>query len=97
MLGAKEATLTAFQPDVPSKAGWPPLMLCCSSRVPSSFGPPRCRTVANTLASLPFIFLIAVVSTVCVYWLADLRGGAGYVWVRLDLSCVLCCAAMMPF
>lgn len=38
--------------------------------------------MANTLASLPFIFLIAVVSTVCVYWLANLRGGAGYVWVR---------------
>lgn len=37
-------------------------------------------TVANTLASLPFIFLIAVISTICVYWLADLRPGAGYVW-----------------
>ena len=30
-------------------------------------------TVSNTLASLPFIFLIAVVSTCCVYWCA--RGG----------------------
>ncbi|PSC72150.1 ABC transporter G family member 11-like [Micractinium conductrix] len=36
-------------------------------------------TIANTLASLPFIFLISVVSTVCVYWIADLRGGGEYV------------------
>lgn len=37
-------------------------------------------TVANTLASLPFIFLIAVVSTVCVYFIAGLRGGGEAVW-----------------
>lgn len=49
------------------------------SRRPSSAGVST-FTVANTMASLPFIFLIAVVSTVCVYWLADLRPGAGYVW-----------------
>ena len=35
-------------------------------------------TVANTLASLPFILLISVVSAASVYWLAALRGGAGY-------------------
>ncbi|GAB4819573.1 hypothetical protein N2152v2_006619 [Parachlorella kessleri] len=37
-------------------------------------------TVANTLASLPFIFLIAVVSTCCVYFIAHLRYNAGAVW-----------------
>lgn len=35
-------------------------------------------TVANTLASLPFILLISVVSAASLYWLAALRGGAGY-------------------
>ena len=37
------------------------------SRLPAPAAP---RQVANTLASLPFIFLIAVVSTICVYWCA---------------------------
>jgi ABC-type multidrug transport system permease subunit len=43
-------------------------------------------TVSNTLASLPFILLIAVVSTVCVYFIAGLRGGGEHVvYFILDL------------
>lgn len=34
-------------------------------------------TIANTLASLPFIFLISVVSTVCVYFIAGLSSSGG--------------------
>lgn len=37
-------------------------------------------TVANTLASLPFIALIAVVSSCCCYWIAHLRYDAGAFW-----------------
>lgn len=61
----------------------------CGCRLGPAAAPPHLppmplpsSAVSNTLASLPFIFLIAVVSAICVYWLADLRGGAGYVWVR---------------
>ena len=36
--------------------------------------------VANTVASLPFIFLISALSTVSVYWLANLRNTVGDVW-----------------
>ena len=36
-------------------------------------------TLANTLASLPFIFVIAVVSTVCVYFIAGLNSSGGAV------------------
>lgn len=46
---------------------------------PSSF------VVANTLASSPFILLIAVVSTVCVYFIAGLRLGSAVVYFILNL------------
>lgn len=43
-------------------------------------------TVSNTLASLPFIFLIAVISSVCVYFIASLRmDGESVVYFILDL------------
>lgn len=47
-------------------------------------------TVANTLASLPFILLISVVSTVCVYFIAALRsGGEPVVYFMLNLFLAL--------
>ena len=36
-------------------------------------------TVANTLASLPFIFIIAVLSSMAVYWISGLNSSGGSV------------------
>ena len=41
--------------------------------------------VANTLASAPFILLIAICSTICVYFIANLRLGSPGVYFVLDL------------
>ena len=47
-------------------------------------------TVSNTVASLPFIFLIAVVSTVCVYFISNLRTeGDSVIYFILNLFCAL--------
>ena len=45
--------------------------------------------VANTLASAPFILLIAVASTICVYFIANLRLGSAGVYFTLDLFMAL--------
>ena len=43
-------------------------------------------TLANTLASLPFIWVIACISTVCVYFIAGLRSDGGdIIYFILDL------------
>lgn len=55
-------------------------------------------TVANTLASLPFIFLIAVVSTVTLYWIVGLNSAGGaviYFILDLFLSLVVVESIMM--
>lgn len=42
--------------------------------------------VANTIAATPFVFLIAVLSSVTVYWLASLNGsGESVIYFILDL------------
>lgn len=47
-------------------------------------------TVANTMASLPFIFLIAVVSSIPVYWIAALYSSAqAFVYFILNLFLAL--------
>lgn len=52
--------------------------------------------MANTLASVPFIFLIALVSTVCVYFIANLRlGGFIYFVLCLFMSLVVVESLMM--
>lgn len=55
-------------------------------------------TVSNTLASLPFIFLIAVAASVCVYWIAGLLNTGGaviYFILNLFLSLVVVESIMM--
>jgi len=52
---------------------------------------PAVFTIANTLASLPFIFLIAVMSTVCVYFIAHLNfAGGSIIYFILALFVSLC-------
>lgn len=46
---------------------------------------PSTFVVANTLASAPFILLIAVSSTICVYFISNLRLGSAGVYFVLDL------------
>lgn len=59
---------------------------------PSSF------VVANTAASSPFIFLIAAVSTVCVYFIAGLRLGSPVIYFILDLfASLMVVESMMMF
>ena len=46
---------------------------------------PSTFVVANAVASAPFIMLIAVMSTICMYFIAGLRAGSAGVYFVLDL------------
>lgn len=51
--------------------------------------------MANTLAAVPFIFLIAVLSSVTVYWLAGLNpSGGSVIYFILDLFLSLMVVSM---
>ena len=64
---------------------FPPLQIFLRERLNGYYGVST-FTVANTLASLPFIFLIAVVSSVTLYWIVGLNpAGGAVIYFILDL------------
>ena len=45
--------------------------------LPAGWYSPGAFVFANTVTSMPFIYLIALMSSICVYFIAGLRSGAG--------------------